>query len=67
MNKEYFYSGSLRLTRFLFSLGFNYDEGKIFDKNGKERWRFRRSPELIEAYTWFKYMRNKVKNNESIS
>ena len=64
MDRKYFYASSLRLTRFLYALGFDYAKEDIFDRNGNQRWRFDYSDELAEAYEWFKYMRVKVRNTQ---
>lgn len=56
MNK-YFNVSSIRMMRFLYSLGF--EKESYISKNGKERWRFERSDDLDEAIKFFKYMRKK--------
>ena len=50
---------SVRLCRFLYSLGF--DKESIFI-NGQENWLFEKSPELQEGLDFYFYFRNKLKN-----
>ena len=50
---------SVRLCRFLYSLGF--DKESIM-KDGKEQWLFERSPELQESLDFFFYFRKKLKD-----
>lgn len=50
---------SIRLSRFLYSLGF--DKESVIN-NDKENWLFERSPELQECLDFFFYMRKKLKN-----
>lgn len=57
--KKYYKCESIRLCRYLYSLGFN----KIskFDSNKKEYWLFERSNELQNALSFFFSMRKKMK------
>ena len=57
--KEYYKCESIRLCRYLYSLGFN----KIskFDSNKKEYWLFERSNELQNALSFFFSMRKTSK------
>lgn len=50
---------SIRLCRYLYSLGF--DKKSIFDKNNNEYWIFERSSELQNALDFFFCMRKKLK------
>lgn len=50
---------SVRLCRFLYSLGFNKESR--FDKNNKEYWLFERSQELQNSLDFFFSMRKKLK------
>lgn len=59
--KKIFYVNSLRLARFLYSLGFN--KASAYDENGMEYWQFENTQEIQEAYEFFKYMRKKIRNN----
>lgn len=52
---------SIRLCRYLYSLGF--DKESIFE-NGKEYWLFKKSSELQESLDFFFYMRKKTGANE---
>ena len=45
------------MTRFLYCLGF--DKESYFDKNGKEKWRFEKTDELMESVEFYKKMRQK--------
>ena len=55
----YYKCESIRLCRFLYSLGF--DKQSKIDQNGKEYWLFKRSDELQIALNFFFSMRKKVK------
>ena len=57
MENKYYNVSSVRLMRYLYSLGFN-KESYINDKN-KENWRFFKSDNLDEAIEFYQYMRNK--------
>lgn len=59
MKKNKFRCESIRLSRFLYSLGF--DKESVIN-NDKENWLFERSPELQECLDFFFYMRKKLKN-----
>lgn len=50
---------SVRLCRYLYSLGF--DKESTYN-DGKENWLFVRSPELQESLDFFFYLRKKLKN-----
>ena len=56
---DYFICKSIRLCRYLYSLGF--DKESKLDENGKEYWIFRKNPELQKALDFFFVMR-KTKN-----
>lgn len=58
MNNKY-KCESIRLCRFLYSLGF--DKESIFNENNKEYWLFERSPELQKSLDFFFNMRRKQK------
>lgn len=57
MENKYYNVSSVRLMRYLYSLGFN-KESYINDKN-KENWRFFKSDNSDEAIEFYHYMRNK--------
>lgn len=58
MNKDNYYNvSSVRLMRYLYSLGF--DKESYINKKGKENWRFVKSKELFEALDFFYLMRKK--------
>ena len=57
MENKYYNVSSVRLMRYLYSLGFN-KESYINDKN-KENWRFFKSDNLDEAIEFYHYIRNK--------
>lgn len=59
MNIEYFNVSSVRLMRFLYSLGF--DKESYINSKGKENWRFIKSNNLKESLDFYFYMRNKNK------
>lgn len=61
MENKYYNVSSVRLMRYLYSLGFN-KESYINDKN-KENWRFFKSDNLDEAIEFYHYMRNKNMKN----
>lgn len=50
---------SVRLCRFLYSLGF--EKESMFDKNKKEYWLFEKSDDLQASLSFFFYMRKKRK------
>lgn len=56
---KYYNVSSVRMMRFLYSLGF--DKESYINRNGKENWRFKWSSELQESLDFFFYMRNKLK------
>ena len=56
---KYYRCESIRLCRYLYSLGFN--KTSKFDTNKKEYWLFKRSDELQIALNFFFSMRKKVK------
>lgn len=52
---------SVRLCRFLYSLGF--EKQSKFDENKKEYWLFERSPDLQKSLDFFFSMRKRRINN----
>lgn len=50
---------SVRLCRFLYSLGFDKES---IEYNGREAWLFERSDELQESLDFFFFMRKKLKD-----
>ena len=56
---KYYRCESIRLCRYLYSLGF--DKISKFDTNKKEYWLFERSDELQTALSFFFSMRKKMK------
>lgn len=62
MNKQNYYNvSSVRLMRFLYSLGFNKES--YINNNQKENWRFEKSDALQEALDFYFYMRKKRRSN----
>ena len=59
MSSKYFYSKSKRLSKYLYSLGF--DKENIYD-NGCEICKFERSNDLNESLDFYFYMRKRNKN-----
>ena len=59
MNKQYYNVSSVRLMRFLYTLGF--EKESYINAKGKENWRFEKSNDLQESLDFFFYMRNKHK------
>lgn len=57
--KEYFKCESIRMCRYLYSLGFN--KHSYFDKNGNEYWIFERSQLLQAALEFFFITRKRIK------
>lgn len=57
MIKEYYNVSSIRVMRFLYSLGF--DKESYFDSKGKEHWRFEKTDKLLESVRFYKEMREK--------
>lgn len=55
--KNFFVCESIRLMRFLYSLGFDKES---FYENGKEYWRFYQSNELQESLDFYFCMRKKT-------
>lgn len=58
-NKKFFNVSSIRMMRFLYSLGF--DKESYINSSGKENWRFYKSDNLQEALDFYFYMRSKNK------
>lgn len=56
---KYFNASSLRLSRYLYALGFS--KQSFINDNGKENWKFEHSSALQEALDFYFYMRNKNK------
>lgn len=61
MNNDYYNVSSVRLMRFLYSLGF--EKESYYNNKNKENWRFRKSELLTEALDFYFYMR---KNNKEL-
>lgn len=57
VNKDFFNVSSVRLMRFLYSLGFAKES--YMTQSGKENWRFKKTDNLNEALDFYFYMRNK--------
>jgi len=55
---EYFRANNTRLSKFLYSLGFDKKSEMI---NDKETWIFEKSNNLQEALDFFFYMRKKIR------
>lgn len=56
---KYFIASSVRLMRFLYSLGF--DKTSFINKNHIENWKFKHSEKLQEALDFYFYMRKELK------
>lgn len=56
--KNYYICGSIRLCRYLYSLGF---DKKSINVKGKEIWQFEKSDELQKALDFYFYMRKRNK------
>ena len=54
----YFHVKSIRVMRFLYSLGF--DKESYIDSHGNEHWRFEKSEPLLEAMDFYKRMRQAI-------
>lgn len=61
MNNDYYNVSSVRLMRFLYSLGF--EKESYYNTKNKENWRFEKSELLMEALDFYFYMR---KNNKEL-
>lgn len=59
MSEMYYNVSSVRMMRFLYSLGFNKES--YINKQGKENWRFIKTDTLYEALDFYFYMRHKNK------
>lgn len=57
---NYFRCGSIRLMRFLYSLGFE-KTSVIDEKTGEENWLFEKTDKLQESLNFYFYMRKKNK------
>jgi len=55
--KKFYNVSSVRMARFLYSLGF--DKESYYDKDGKERWRFEKTDNLMESVRFYKEMRRR--------
>lgn len=55
---KYYNVSSIRMMRFLYALGFAKES--YFDKNGKEKWRFLKTDDLLRSVEFYKEIR---KNN----
>lgn len=58
MNKDFFRVNNTRLSKYLYSLGFDKQSEFI---NGKETWLFEKSEDLQESLDFFFYMRKRKK------
>lgn len=56
--EKYFICESIRMCRYLYSLGFDKKSVHI---NGKENWQFMKSNELQKALDFYFYMRKRNK------
>ena len=57
MENKYYNVSSVRLMRFLYTLGF--DKESYFNKDGKENWRFLITDSLLESIDFYHQMRSK--------
>lgn len=61
MKTKYFKASSIRLMRFLYSLGF--EKESFINEKGYENWKFEHTPELQEALDfYFNFRKNKGVN-----
>lgn len=60
MSEKYYNVSSVRLMRYLYSLGF--DKESYLNDKGKENWRFKNNENLQESLIFYYYMRKKNKN-----
>jgi len=62
---KYFNCSSVRLSKYLYSLGFPKES--YINKNGEENWRFEHTSDLQESLDFYFYMRkkNKIGDNEN--
>lgn len=61
MNNDYYNVSSVRLMRYLYSLGF--EKESYYNTKNKENWKFMKSELLTEALDFYFYMR---KNNKEL-
>ena len=54
---DYYNVSSIRMMRFLYALGF--DKERYYDKNNVERWRFKKTDDLLLSVKFYKEMRQK--------
>lgn len=59
LNKKYFIASSIRMMRFLYSLGF--EKESFINPKGHENWKFEHTSELQESLDFYFYMREKLK------
>lgn len=59
MEKKFYNVSSVRLMRFLYSLGFQKES--YLNNSGKENWRFIYDDDLLEALTFYHQMRKRNK------
>jgi len=59
LNNQIFNVSSVRLMRFLYSLGFNKES--YINSKGKENWRFIKTKDLQDSLQFYYCMRNKNK------
>lgn len=55
MENNYYNVSSVRLMRFLYSLGF--EKESYYNSKNKENWRFKKSKQLFESLDFYFYMR----------
>ena len=60
LNRKIFNVSSIRMMRFLYSLGF--DKESYVNTKGKENWRFEHTSDLQESLDFYFYMRKKTKD-----
>lgn len=61
MKNEFYNVSSIRLMRYLYSLGFSKES--YINKQGKENWRFKKSNDLFKSLDFYYFMR---KNKELV-
>lgn len=61
--KKYFTATSVRLCRFLYSIGF--DKESFINDNGDENWRFEYSDDLQECLDFYFRKRNEIGVNRN--
>lgn len=59
MNNDYYNVSSIRMMRFLYSLGF--EKESYINSHGKENWKFNKSNNLLDSIEFYHLMRDRNK------